>query len=243
MSESDPKYQFHGIHYRGTTLPLTGRLIFGVVVIVLGVLFTLDNLGLLNAGDVLRFWPVALIAYGVMRLLGIAGPTNVAGGTILTGIGTWLLLHNLQILTSDPWDFWPVIMILVGFALVTRAMKGARSPGDTQTSATISAFAMMSGTDRKILSQEFRGGDITAVMGGHQIDLRSAKLADGVAVLDLFVWWGGVDLKVPADWEVSCEGIVLMGAIEDNSKAPSGPPQGRLVLKGLVVMGGVEVKN
>ena len=101
----------------------------------------------------------------------------------------------------------------------------------------------MSGTERKIVSQEFTGGDVTAIMGGHDIDLRSAKAANGTCVIDLLVWWGGVDFLVPDDWKVSAEGLAIMGAIEDSTRAPSGEARGHLILRGLVVMGGVEVKN
>src|SRR5205085_7266824 len=126
---------------------------------------------------------------------------------------------ELRVLGIRTWSFWPIVMILLGFMLVQGALRGPRAaslgnaaPGEDPTS-TISAFAMWSGTGRKVTSQAFQGGDLTAVMGGHDIDLRTAKLAGGTAVLDLFVWWGGVELKVPSDWQVSCDALVMMGGI------------------------------
>jgi hypothetical protein len=80
-------------------------------------------------------------------------------------------------------------------------------------------------------------------MGGHDLDLRPARIASGPAVIDLFVWWGGVDIRVPQDWKVSCEALPIMAGIEDQTRPPAGEAKGHLILKGLVVMGGVEVKN
>lgn len=232
---------------------LTGRLVFGAVVMVLGVLFTLDNLDLVDAGAIIDWWPTLLIAYGLMRLSGVGADRLVARGAFFTLLGSWWLLKNLGFIGFGLGEMWPLIMIAVGFALITGAMRmniGLSGPWfgrparDSNDDSTISAFALWSGTGRKVVSKEFRGGDVTAIMGGHEIDLRgAAPPANGRVELDLFVWWGGVDLRIPEDWKVSLEGVVLMGGVEDHSRAPVGEPRGHLILKGLVVMGGVEVKN
>lgn len=234
-----------------TGVRVTGRLVFGAVVLVLGVLFTLDNLGLLDSGDIIQWWPLAVLLYGLMRLTGIGAQQKVVRGVIFSLIGAWLLLDNLGFVDIEVSDLWPLLMIAFGVMLVTGAMRfsapGGKlfggAAGSSDDSSTISAFALWSGTDRKVVSQSFRGGDVTAVMGGHEIDLRSAEAENGRCEIDLFVWWGGVDLRVPENWKVSVESLVLMGGVEDHTKAPSGEIRGHLVLKGLVVMGGVEVKN
>jgi hypothetical protein len=68
-------------------------------------------------------------------------------------------------------------------------------------------------------------------------------MAGGPAVIDLFVWWGGVDLRVPTDWKVTNEALALLGGVDDKTQAPEGEAKGHLVIKGLIVMGGVEVRN
>jgi predicted membrane protein len=220
------------------------RVIFGLVVITFGLLFTLDNFGMVDARLVLRFWPVALMAYGLLRLTGLGARQNTAAGVIFTLIGLWLLLGNLNVVRFGLWDLWPLILVILGVVMVTGGLSRRRGleAGPDPTS-TISAFAMWSGTERKVTSQDFRGGDVTAVMGGHEIDLRSAKTTGAGAVLDLLVWWGGVVLIVPEDWTVSCDALVLMGGIEDHSRPSTGEPKGRVTLRGVIIMGGVEIKN
>jgi predicted membrane protein len=224
----------------------TGRLVFGLVVITLGVLFMLDNLNIMEADVVLRWWPVALLAYGLMRLTGTLGRQNVTGGLILTLIGGWFLLRTLGAFRLDVifTDFWPIVLVVVGGSMVAGAMRRARAPGGgADPSNRVSAFAFWSGVDRKVVTPDFQGGDLTAFMGGHDVDLRSAKMTEGSAVIDLLVMMGGVDLRIPEDWALSCEAVPIMGSVEDHTRPPAGEVRGRLILRGLVMMGGVEVKN
>jgi predicted membrane protein len=224
---------------------MTGRLLMGVAVIALGVLFTLDNMGVVAVGPLLRWWPAPILLYGLARLFGVFCRPNFMAGMILTLVGAWLLLNTLDMVSLDFFGFWSIILIAVGISIVSSALRDtrARSAPGASASSSFSAFAFMSGTDRVISSQEFRGGDIVAIMGGHKIDMRPARLAGGAATIDLLVWWGGVELFVPDDWEVANEGVALMGAIEDSGSPSMTAPRERLVLRGLVLMGGVEVKR
>jgi len=223
---------------------MTGRLVMGLIVIALGAVFTLDNLGVLDAGEVLAWWPVVLIAYGLARVTGVFCQRRTALGAVFTLAGGWFLLHNLGYVHFGLSDLWPLALVLLGASMVSRAMNRTREGrGGEDVSSTLSAFALWSGTGRKVVAQDFRGGDVTAIMGGHDIDLRGAGIAGDAAVIDLFVIWGGVEIKVPPDWKVSCEALPIMGGVDDRSKAPAGEARGHLVLKGLIVMGGVEIKN
>jgi hypothetical protein len=229
-------------------LPLTGRLIFGLVVITLGVLFTLDNLGMLEAGEILRWWPVALVVYGLTRLTGVSGRQSTLPGIIFTLAGALLLLHEFDFIQIDPWDLWPVVLVVVGGSMVAGAMRRTRGAGapvapGAESDSAFSTFVMWSGIERKLSTQDFRGGDVTAIMGGAEIDLRQAKMPGGRAVVDVTVMWGGVDLFVPGDWTVTVEALPLMAGIEDATRAPAGEVRGHLVVKGVVLMGGVEIKN
>ncbi len=233
---------------------ITGRVIFGLVLCVLGFLWTLDSLDIIDSGPILNWWPSVLVLFGLSRLLGVAGRRHTAVGVIATFAGTWMLLRRLDVVHIGLHDLWPVVLLVVGGTLVWNSLRrtapaggdmsvpgGMRSGNDPADS--ISTVAIWSGAKHRIVSQQFRGGEITAVMGGADLDCRSARLQNGRAVIDLFVWWGGIELKVPDDWQVVNEGFVMMGAIEDRSRAQAAGPVQTLVLRGMVVMGGVEIKN
>ncbi len=232
---------------RGGSTP-GGRIVFGLVLVGLGVLFTLDNLGLVKAGEVLRWWPVLLVAYGLGRLTGTCCKQDTVLGIIFAGAGVLILLHAVGFLHLDPWDFWPIVLIVIGGSMLNGAVRRARGReqpggGAEDASAVVSTVAVWSGIERKVVSPVFRGGDVVAIMGGAEIDLRPARMESGSAVVDVTVIWGGVDLYVPPDWKVSVEAVPLLGGIEDSTHPPAGEARGHLVVRGVVLMGGLEVKG
>ncbi len=133
-------------------------------------------------------------------------------------------------------------LFLVGARI---AWRGARAPDGGPGSPTdgvhLDVFAILGGSKRGV-SGDFKGGQAFAFMGGCEIDLRRASMARDEAVLDVFVFWGGAEIKVPEDWEVVNRGIAVLGGFVDNTRHPAGA-QKRLVITGMAIMGGVEVKN
>jgi hypothetical protein len=63
------------------------------------------------------------------------------------------------------------------------------------------------------------------------------------AEVEVLVIMGGLDVYVPEDWNVINDVQVVMGAVEDNRKIGVPPGDRTLVLKGFVMMGGVEIKT
>lgn len=231
-----------------------GRMIFGLIVLTLGVLWTLDNLGLVDSGAVLRWWPALLAAWGIMQLAGFCCRQQMVSGTVFTIAGLLLLGTEFHFFHVHFWQLWPVVMIVLGAALVTRSFRGNSLSGveggkpagggpAPDRFSRLNNFVMMGGVEVKNESQEFRGGEVSAVMGGIEVDLRGAKTVEPQVVIDVFAWWGGIDIFVPRDWRVVSEVFPLMAGYEDHSTKPEGEARTTLVIRGMVVMGGVEVKN
>jgi predicted membrane protein len=220
------------------------RIVFGLFVVAIGVLFTLDNLGLVEASTYLRFWPVAFIAVGVASLTQARRSGGYVSGLVWITIGSWLLLDELDVIRVRFWDFWPLLLILLGGTIVWRALgPSASGSGDMADAASIvRGLAVMSGVKRTNASPSFRGGDLTAVMGGCEIDLRQATITGGPAVIDVLAFWGGIELRVPERWLIDSKITPFLGGVEDRTR-PTGEASERLVIKGVVVMGGIEIKN
>jgi predicted membrane protein len=223
---------------------LTSQVVLGTLIVFVGVVLALDNMDLLVARDILRYWPALLVAYGISRLMQReSSQGKFFGGAILV-VGALFLLDKLDVMVFRMRDLWPLIFLVVGGALVWRALRRPRVPDSvTDTSSLVNAFAMFSGIDRKVSTQEFRGGELTAIMGGCEIDLRRASMKPGEAVVDIFAFWGGIDIKVPEDWSVSVTAVPILGGIEDKTTAPKGGSEKRLIIRGNVIMGGAEISN
>ncbi len=229
-----------------------GRLCFGAILVALGVIFLLDERHILDAGQILTYWPVIPIVLGLFKILSPGASGNrVFGGLLLLG-GLLFLGQSFGLYEVDGDLIFPGLLMLIGGAIIWRGL-GRTGTGDkdatTDPSATHALFAFWSGIQRRVTSNGYRGGDATAIMGGIEIDLRSARTAPGeAAIIDVFVMWGGIEVKVPADWNVVFEGTAIMGAYEDTrTQAPSEnetrPGVPNLILRGLVLMGGLELKR
>lgn len=220
------------------------RLFLGLVVIALGLAALLDNLGVMQFHDPFRFWPLIFIAIGLARILRPAGCPGRFGGTIFLLIGGWLLLRNLGVIPYHSlFQFWPVLVLLIGLRLVWSAMTRHSQRGpETESTSQLSAFALLGSSEHKSNSDDFRGGEATSLLGGCKLDLRQAKIK-GEAVIDTFAIWGGIEIFVPRDWTIVLMGSPILGSYEDKTQQADQPSGQRLVIKGMVIMGGVEIKN
>lgn len=223
----------------------TSQVVFGVMILILGVLFTLDNLELLDASDYLRYWPAGVVAVGLLKIYhALRDGHGWFGGLVFVLVGGWMLLNDVLYFRINARDLFPLVLVLLGAYMVWRGFGGQRRARTSDGHSSISALAIMSGIARRSSSQAFVGADLTAVMGGCEIDLRQASITPGSeAVIDVFAFWGGIDIKVPEDWTVVTRAMPLMGGVEDKTRAPQGAATKRLVIRGIVVMGGVVIKN
>ena len=227
------------------------RVVFGAFIIVVGLFALLDNLHVFDSRLVQPFWPLVFVALGALHLANGCRPRNYFYGGAFILVGAGMTLNNLGLVHFRLQDLWPVALILVGLSVLT---KGYRRGTDGQPlsrprpghrderfehGAMIDASAMMSGIVLKNDSQEFAGGEINAVMGAVEIDLRQAAIATE-AVLHLSVIMGGVEIRVPREWSVSVNGTPMLGGIEDKTAPPMTPGK-RLIIEGSVIMGGVEI--
>ena len=104
--------------------------------------------------------------------------------------------------------------------------------------------AVFSGVDRHISGADFHGAQCTAVFGGCKIDLRDAQIPGREATLETYAIFGGVEIRVPDDWEVVNRGVVLFGGMDDHRRRPTkGPDTKTLILNGATIFGGTSVKN
>lgn len=225
------------------TFSLTSRTTLGVVLLLIGVLFLLDNFAVFDATRILRYWPVLLILFGGLKALqpgGIDG--RLIGGTVAV-IGVFMLLSRMDILNVDFWALWPLLLIAAGAAIVMRTMSGSSLPGDADASDLVSGTAVLGGMEQTCTTRRFRGGSVSAVLGGHSIDLREADIEEGEdAVLEVFAFMGGVELRISQEWTVVLEGSALLGGFE-NKTHPLDPGKKRLIIRGQAILGGVEIKN
>lgn len=232
---------------RGVGAHTIVRLAFGLAVMLIGALLTLDNFGLLEVRGLIRFWPVLLIGLGMTKLFYSLNTRAHPVGYLMIALGVVLLLVNLGLLQFR--QAFALALLAVGANIVWRAARSPDPPTcdkdlkvDADPSRRLEVLALLGGIQRALGAQDFRGGNATAVMGGCEIDLSKASIEGGEAVLNTFAFWGGIDIKVPEDWTVETRGVALLGGFADSSRRPDDDNK-KLILTGYALMGGVEVHN
>jgi predicted membrane protein len=104
--------------------------------------------------------------------------------------------------------------------------------------------AVFGGVDRHIAASDFHGAQCTAIFGGCNIDLRDAQIEGSEAVLETYAIFGGVEIRVPEDWEVVSRNVAIFGGVSDHRRRPlRGPDTKTLILEGVAIFGGVTVKD
>jgi len=221
----------------------TGQLLTGVLIVAIGLVFLLDNLNVIGSRQLLRYWPALLIFVGVRKLFETRDSGSAIVGVALASAGGLLLLDNLNVIRFSFWQLWPLLLMVFGVHVLMRGLSGPPAPNDVTDSApTFSTVAVLAGVTRRNSTSAFRGGSVTAFMGGAELDLHQAEMQGDSAVIEVFVLMGGVDIRVPDGWTVESKVVALLGGLEDKTKSP-GTGGKRLILRGTVLLGGVDIKN
>ena len=108
----------------------------------------------------------------------------------------------------------------------------------------IDSTSIFGGIKKNIISKNFKGGDITNIMGGSEIDLTQADI-NGVVTIDLTQVFGGTKLIVPSNWQVKAQMAAIFGGVEDKRSIQNAAldPNKILILDGTSIFGGIEIRS
>lgn len=220
-------------------------LVFGILVLSLGLLWLANNFGMIseNVWDHIISWPMLLIGIGLVNLFNGHGR---GFGAILVLVGGFFLLDDI-----NGWPitftkiFWPSLLILIGLFLLLGSKKMFRKSfidiGEGED--FIEEVSVFSGVDKIIQSKSFRGGKIVAIFGGSNINLAQAEMQPGIHMMEMVCVFGGTTIIVPPDWNVKVEVFSIFGGFEDKRMIGQIDFNKTLILKGVAIFGGGEVKT
>ncbi|HEX7038011.1 MAG TPA: DUF1707 domain-containing protein [Pseudomonadales bacterium] len=101
---------------------------------------------------------------------------------------------------------------------------------------------VLGGSDRAgdwVVPGELR---VVTVMGGSNIDLTDARFASPVVRVRVLCMFGGVDVFVPEGANVTVKTFNILGGTANKVPRAPVPDAPRIVIEGLVMFGGVDVK-
>jgi len=245
-----------------TNLP-RGRLVAFLLIFV-GALLFLDNLGFLPMGDIRAYWPLWLVIWGALIMDNAKSPVSFVWASALIFTGIVLILGNLGILQVNGGIVAPIILIAFGITLLIRPSHVGDWPQRLRDAAEARGFnecrqdsfmgnklresIVFSSVNRRVETQQFDGGKLDVVFGSIDIDLRDAAISpqQRTAKLVANAVFGGIEITVPRTWKVDMKGAAVFGGCDDRTVPPR-PEVGfepvTLVITGSAVFGGIEIRN
>jgi predicted membrane protein len=226
---------------------LRKSVIFGLLVIFFGVALLLNNLDLLDktAKEIIFSWKTLLIAIGIINLFS----REFFSGLILIIIGTFFhITHYYEIPVTFVNVFWPILIISFGLIIIIKHFRTPKrnfmkSKYSEETSDFYEEATVFGGSHKFIKNDSFKGARISAVFGGSKINLQQSILSPEGAVLDVNLIFGGCELIVPPDWNIRLEANNIFGGINDKRSPSNIDTSKNLVIKGMCIFGGCEIKS
>lgn len=214
--------------------------IVGLILIILGALWVLNNTGTIDF-RFSKWWPLILIAVGLINLFGNRRINNpIAWILIALGLIFLLTTHD-YFQWSEIWKFWPVILIIIGISILFG--RGGTKIKGSSSGNMFDGTAIFWGFEKKIMDKAFKGGSVTAIFGGAEIDLRAAELDKDGAVIDITAIFGGVEIWLPESWVIETHTTGIFGGAENKCKNQEQKEGQRAVINATAIFGGVEIKN
>lgn len=232
------------------------KTLFGLSVVTFGVWWLLRRMDIEIAPDWVFTWPSLIIAIGIFNIIG--NGLRSATGYIMVLIGSFFLARNVFDipLSIEPY-FWPAIVIGIGLIILFKPKKrwdpekkNCNTDDRNQTqeqlneSDRVDSLVVFGGVNRDVISKSFKGGELTACMGGAEFNFGKADIETS-ATLDVTIIMGGVKLIVPQNWDVQINCTNILGGVDDKRRGNGAPIETskKLILTGTVIMGGVEIKS
>lgn len=226
---------------------LSNQLFVGAALLLAGLLLLMNNLNLLDIGGVWRWLPSLFILLGIWQLY-VNNFRFFTGPLILIAGGLLFQLSALGTLGIDSvFDLWPLVLILVGGSILMErlGLKFPSIPGREMNEETLNIIAIFNGAEDTVHTESFEGGEITAIFGAVEVDLRQAVPATQPVTINAFALFGGVEMKIPGTWRVRKDIIGIFGGTDDSRKGKpetdGGPVD--LVVTGFALFGGIEIQG
>jgi predicted membrane protein len=214
-----------------------------VILTGLGAIFMLtENID--NAGGFA--WPIAFIALGFWIIM-----RKKKTGDHLGDADYWDKKYKTGVADTDKplADFGDTTYSsATGYTSATGV-----PPTDSNTTGTtpplshddiLDATAIFGGVNKSIFSKSFRGGDITNIFGGTELDFTHADI-NGRAIIDITQVFGGTKIIVPSNWQVIVDMSAIFAGTDDKrmKSVQAAKSDKVLIIKGVSLFAGLEIRS
>ena len=223
-----------------------GNTLWGIVLVVIGLILTLNALEITNINIFFDgWWTLIIIIPSAIELI---ASKEKFWSAIWLIIGILLLLACRDILDFDIiWKLTiPVILILIGINLIfkdeidkklTKKNKELKEKGID----LVEYCATFGDVKEDFNNQEFNGASLTAVFGGVDLDLRKS-IINGDKLIKASAIFGGIEIFVPENVNVKVKSTPIFGATSNKIDRKYDEKLPTIYVNSFCMFGGVDIK-
>lgn len=223
--------------------PLTGRLVTGGLIVLVGLLLLATTTGVARVDSVWAWLPAVFVLLGAWALLR-SEFRNLTGPVMIIAIAGTFLLRNLGLVSDGSiGTWWPLFVVLFGLLVVVSRSRRRRRVQLTGVDGEVTGVAIFGDSRRRFTGDQFGGGELVSVFGDVDVDLRDVGRQLVPAIIETVTVFGDTELTVPEEWSVRFEVVSLFGSAHDTrtDAKSSGDPD--LIVTGIALFGDVEVRD
>lgn len=219
-----------------------GNILWGLVFIVLGLIFGLNALGITDINIFFRGWWTLIII--IPSLIGVIKDSTKFSNYIwlLLGIVLFLTAQGILDINKVGKLIFPAILVCIGIAIIfkdTISTKTNDKIKELNKDDKEEYYATFSSEKITFSGAEFKGVTLNSIFGGMDLDLRGTKIEQD-QIINATAVFGGIDIFVPDDVNVKVKSTSIFGGISNKSQEKENRPT--IYVKGFCLFGGVEVK-
>lgn len=236
-----------------------GVITAATLIIVFGLLFLGRNLGLISHSlfRIIISWQMLLIFLGVVSIF----RRKFVSGVILVFIGSFFITPKYIGATGAEWaeTWWPLLLVAVGVVMIfgfllkpdkffRRDCRGHNFSSEVSYKSDkgfVESDVSFGSVNQIVVDPVFLGARIRNSFGATVLDLRRTTLQEQETFIDLDCNFGGIEIYVPESWTIHTQIKNFLGGTEDKRfRVSEGSADGkRLIIRGNVSFGGVEIKS
>ncbi len=220
------------------------NLLWGLVFIVIGVIFGLNALDITHINIFFDGWWTLFII--VPCFIGLFKDKEKTSNLIGIIIGLCLLLGCLDVIEfAFIWKLMvPVILVMIGLSFVfkdtlnKKVKKEIKKPNKKDAKEYCSCF---SGQTIDFDKEEFKGCTLSAIFGSVKCDLKNSIIKEDI-VINATSIFGGIDILIPEDVNVKINSTSIFGGVSDERKNKTKDAKYTIYINVTAMFGGVELK-
>lgn len=223
------------------------NIFWGILLIVLGIIFGLNAMGITDINIFFRGWWTLFIilpsACGIIK-----SPTKITNYIWLL-VGALLLLSTRGLIRLNYASklIFPAILVFIGLGIIFKDQVGTKAnqkikelSNKNNKDGLEEYYATFSGQDLNFKGDSFKGANLNAIFGGIELTLKEAEIAEDTLINATSIF-GGIDIIVPEKVNVKVKSTSLFGGTTNKVKdEKENVPT--IYIKSFNLFGGVEIK-